>query len=74
MPLKRKSKKFGPFKRKTINIKTPKGFFLDDPDSDVIGFRDPKTGKSKVGVVFTKVKRLKGVPRPPKRFRKGRKK
>lgn len=51
-------------KSKKVIIKNPKGFFLDDPDTDVIALRK-KSGKTLVGVTFTKIL----PPRPPKRLR-----
>ena len=51
-------------KSKKVIFKNPKGFFLDDPDTDVIALRK-KSGKTLIGVTFTKIL----PPRPPKRLR-----
>ncbi len=69
MPLKASRIKI---KSKKVIIKNPKGFVLEDPDTDVVALRR-KGGKTLVGVTFTKRLPSK-APKPPKRMMKKKKK
>lgn len=46
-------------KNKVISLKPPKGYKVDNVDTDIVGFRG-KGNKPKVGVVFEK------IPKAPK--------
>lgn len=49
---------------KEITVKPPKGYYVADSKRDVFGVLDPKTHKTKVGIILTK---RHNVPKPPRR-------
>ncbi len=58
-----------------ISLKPPKGFRLDNTNTDIVGFRG-KGNKPKVGVTFTRIPaapKFRGIKKTKRKTRKKRK-